>query len=206
MTWPNEGPLELPALKATIKSARALSGGRVRLATADGTITIDVPQRRRHEIATVIELTVDGEASDIAPVDIASTSGSLAFGKKATASNVFQKSAHYSPAMALDDSAETRWATDSGTRQAWLEVDLGKPTTFSRVAISEAYDRVRRFELQSMTSGTTWKTFLTGTRIGEDYSATFNPVTAQRVRLNILEATEGPTIWEFQLVAPRQAP
>ncbi len=30
----------------------------------------------------------------------------------------------------------------------------------------------------------------------------FNPVTAQKVRLNILEATEGPTIYEFGLLAP----
>ena len=29
--------------------------------------------------------------------------------------------------------------------------------------------------------------------------AKFAPVTAQRVRLNITEATDGPTIWEFQL-------
>ncbi|MHB9081988.1 MAG: hypothetical protein ACYC3X_31370, partial [Pirellulaceae bacterium] len=27
----------------------------------------------------------------------------------------------------------------------------------------------------------------------------FESVTAQRVRLNITEATDGPTIWEFQL-------
>ena len=32
----------------------------------------------------------------------------------------------------------------------------------------------------------------------------FDPVTAQVVRLNILEATDGPTIWEFQLLASRR--
>jgi alpha-L-fucosidase len=69
------------------------------------------------------------------------------------------------------------------------------------VAISEEYDRVRRFDLQYK-EGDTWKTFLQGTRIGEQYSQDFPPVTAQRVRLNILEATDGPTIWEFQLQPP----
>lgn len=29
--------------------------------------------------------------------------------------------------------------------------------------------------------------------------ADFAPVTTERVRLNITEATDGPTIWEFQL-------
>ena len=105
--------------------------------------------------------------------------------------------------MALDDNPDTRWATDSGTHAAWLEVDLGKPTTFSQVAISEAYDRVRRFELQYR-AGQTWKPFVQGTTLGEEYTARFDPVTTRHVRLNILEATEGPTIWEFQLMAPKQ--
>jgi len=81
-------------------------------------------------------------------------------------------------------------------------VDLGSPVTFSRVAIKEAYDRVRRFELQYK-DGATWKTFLEGTRIGEDHTKDFDPVTAQLVRLNILEATDGPTLWEFQLLTSR---
>jgi alpha-L-fucosidase len=95
------------------------------------------------------------------------------------------------------------WATDSG-KQAWLELDLGKPLTFSRVAINEEYDRVQRFELQYK-DGDSWKTFLQGTRIGEQYAQDFQPVTAQFVRLNILDANDGPTIWEFQLLAPGKA-
>jgi len=81
-------------------------------------------------------------------------------------------------------------------------VDLGKPLTFSRVAIKEAYDRVRRFELQYK-EGDAWKTCLEGTRIGDDCAKDFDPVTAQVVRLNILEATDGPTIWEFHLLASK---
>jgi len=149
----------------------------------------------------VIELTVDVEAFDIKPAAVVSTSGSVAFGKKATASNVFQKTAHYGPDKALDDNPDTRWATDSGTKQVWLEVDLGKPVQFSHVAISEAYPRVQRFELQYK-DGQTWKTCLRGNRIGEHYAKDFAPVTARHVRLNILDATEGPTLCEFQLTAP----
>ena len=130
-----------------------------------------------------------------------SVSSSLTSGAKAKASNVFQKNRAYGPDKAVDSDPGTRWATDSGTKQAWLELDLGKPVTFGRVAISEEFDRVRRFELQSK-DGDTWKTVLQGTRIGEQYSQDFQPVTAQYVRLNILEATDGPTICEFGLLAP----
>ena len=34
-----------------------------------------------------------------------------------------------------------------------------------------------------------------------EYVKDFGPVTAKEVRLNILDATEGPTIWEFQVLA-----
>ncbi len=47
--------------------------------------------------------------------------------------------------------------------------------------------------------GEQWKTFYRGTTLGEQFSAKFDPVTAQRVRLNVLDATDGPTITEFQL-------
>jgi hypothetical protein len=71
--------------------------------------------------------------------------------------------------------------------------------TFRSARISEAYaNRVQKFELQRL-DGTKWKTFYTGTTIGESWSQNFGKMTAQRVRLNILEATDGPTIWEFQL-------
>ncbi len=109
----------------------------------------------------------------------------------------------YSAEKAFDGDRETRWATDGGTKQAWLEVDLGKPTTFSRVMIDEWAEggkRVQSFELQYQDSNK-WKTFHRGTTIGTLWEKTFEPVTAQRVRLNILEATEGPTINEFEVRA-----
>ena len=43
-----------------------------------------------------------------------------------------------------------------------------------------------------------WTTFLSGTTLGEKFEKTFAPITAREVRLNILEATEGPTINEIQ--------
>jgi alpha-L-fucosidase len=203
MNWPEDGPLELPAIKAKIVRADALSASALDIDQTEEGIVLAVPGALRDPIATVIVLTVDTEALGIAPVAVASTSGSLAFGKPTSASNVFQNSANHAARMALDDNPDTRWATDAGTHAAWLEVDLGRPVIFDRVAISEAFDRVRRFELQYRTESD-WKTFFQGTRIGEVYAARFDPVTAQHVRLHILEATEGPTLWEFQLLAPQK--
>lgn len=199
LEWPSD-TITLPALPRHVTDASLLTGGTVSVQQTDKGIEIQVPQSNRQEIDTIVKLMLNGSAGDIPPISV--SSASLASGKKATASNVYQKNPAHGPDKAFDDDPGTRWATDSGVKQAWLEVDLGKPVTFSRVSISEEYGRIRRFELQYKDADT-WKTFLQGTRIGDDYSQTFVPVTAQRVRLNILEATEGPTIWEFQLLAPK---
>jgi hypothetical protein len=71
------------------------------------------------------------------------------------------------------------------------------------VLISEPYGRVQEFEIQARLDGA-WSTFFRGTQLGEDFRATFDPVTARHVRLNLLETTEGPSIWEFQLFAPKE--
>jgi alpha-L-fucosidase len=47
--------------------------------------------------------------------------------------------------------------------------------------------------------GSAWQNFWTGTTIGNQWSQSFPPITSRLVRLNILNASDGPTIWEFQL-------
>jgi alpha-L-fucosidase len=190
----------LPPIDKKIGASRVLTGGTASVRQTDGGIEVSVPAADRKEIDTIVVLTLDGLAAE-AKVGIAATD-SVATGKKATASNVFQNmvGAH-GPAKAVDDDPETRWATDAGTHQAWLQVDLGEPRMIGRAMISEAYGRVREFELQAK-EGDSWKTFHRGTTIGEDFSAKFPPIKAQVIRLNILKATDGPTIWEFQLFAP----
>ena len=199
LSWPGD-TLRLPPIPKKITDSWVMTGGTATVKQSDEGIEIAVPEAHRQEIDTIVALRVQGPASEIPACSL--PSDSLTAGKKARASNVFQKNSHYGPAMAVDDDEATRWATDSGTHQAWLEVDLVKATTFNRVKISEAYDRVREFELQYRNDDQ-WKTFARGTKIGTKYSKEFEPVTAQQVRLNILDATEGPTIWEFQLLAPK---
>jgi len=198
LNWPDEN-LRLPPIPRKIVASSILAGGTVIVGQSDKGIEISVPKPDRNELDTIIKLELDGPAGGIPPVGL--PSASLAYGRKARASNVFQKNSGYGPDKAVDDDPATRWATDSGTKQAWLEVDLGKAVTFDRVKISEDFDRVREFELQYR-DGTAWRAFAKGTKIGSDCIRQFEPVTAQRVRLNILDSTDGPTLWEFQLLPP----
>jgi alpha-L-fucosidase len=203
--WPGE-TLALPAIPARIVRGVALTGGSVVVKQSADVIEVTLPARDRQELDTVIALELDRPASAIAPVATPAASLSLATGKKATASNVFGNMAEYGPGRALDGNSETRWATDSGSRSAWLEVDLGKPVVIGRAVIEQAYpelQRVRKFAIEYWQDGK-WQPCYRGENLGATLEATFQPITAQRVRLNISEATDGPTIWEFELYPPRK--
>ena len=201
LNWPGDR-LILPAIPKHIIGGSLLTKGKVtiRLTTNDA-IELILPKNHDQELDTIIELKLDGPASEITPVSL--PSDSLAFHKKAKASNIYQNLPMHGPNKAVDDDPTTRWATDYGVTQAWLEVDLGKPTTFNQVEMSGEYDRTRKFELQYK-DGADWKTFARGTRIRANYSTTFEPVKARYVRLNILDAIEGPSISEFHLLAPKK--
>jgi len=201
LAWKGEA-LVLPPLPKKIVGSSVLTGGTAEVKQTDEVVTISVAKAHRQEIDTIVALELDGPATDIRTGVL--RSGSVAVGKRATASNVYQKMATYSPGKAFDDDPETRWATDAGTHSAWLEVDLGQPTTIARAVIREAYaSRVQEFELQ-VREGGGWRTVARGTTLGDERELKFPPVTARAVRLNILKATEGPTIWEFHLLPPRK--
>ncbi|MCX6927174.1 MAG: alpha-L-fucosidase, partial [Verrucomicrobia bacterium] len=191
-------PLVLPPIPARVLSYWLLTGGSASVVQTEAGIEISVPPADRQSFDTVLALELDLDAGLITPVDVPGPV-SLTTGASATASNVYQNQAAYNASMAVDGNLQSRWATDVGTHQAWLEVNLGQAVTFSRAVISEAYPgRVQSFQLQRFDGGG-WQTFWTGATLGDQWAQSFTPVTAQRVRLNILNATEGPTIWEFQL-------
>jgi alpha-L-fucosidase len=199
MNWPSDGPLKIPAVGMTVKKAAVKSGGSVKMSRTEKMIELDVSQENRNPIATVIELTVDGKAFEIKPVKIVSKSNSVASGKQAKASQSYSKNEQYAPAKAFDDDPATRWATPAGTKAAWLEVDLGKEMKVGRAMINEGHwDRVRGFQLQYKVDSQ-WKSAYEGRKIVSTRRFDFDPVTARYFRLNILRATEGPTIWEMQL-------
>jgi alpha-L-fucosidase len=197
--WSGEG-LRLPALDRKVLSATLLTGGFAGLHQDESGIELRVAAPDRRPIDTIVALTLDGTA-----VDAKCVSSSLCSGRKATASNVFRAQESYAAGMAFDDDESTRWATDSGTHSAWLEVDLGVERELGRVRIVQEAPfapRVARFELQREEGGQ-WKPFYAGTKTPELFEAAFAPVRARKVRLAILEASEGPTINEFQIFAPK---
>ncbi len=131
-----------------------------------------------------------------------SGSGALSAHRPATASDVHPGGTQFGADKAVDDDPETRWATSDQIKQAWLEVELAQPAAISRLVIKELDPRLSKFQLQyRLTAGEEWKTAYEGAKAGVNFSASFPRVQARQVRLNILDSTRAPTIWEFQVFA-----
>jgi alpha-L-fucosidase len=189
-----EGTLELPALPRAVVSASLMSGTDVKVEQAGGRLRLEIQPAMIDPIDTIVRLQLDGSAMDIPPIALPS-------GITATASNIFRGQGDaYGPGSAFDGDRKTRWATDAGTRQAWIAADLGRERNIRRVALSEALgQRVRKFEFQTR-EGAEWKTLFQGSTIGPRFVRELEaPVKAREFRLDILEATEGPTFAEIEL-------
>lgn len=129
-----------------------------------------------------------------------SLSFSLTPGKPAEASNVHGNSTEYGGDKAADGDHNTRWATSDATRACWLEVDLLREEEFGRVAINEMQRRITKFQIEYRNDKSQpWQVAYAGGKAGPAFAATFKSVKARYVRLNVLEATFAPTIWEFDL-------
>jgi len=196
-----EGRMMLPPIPAKVLRSRVLTGGKVEVRQTQQGIEIAVAGDGLDALDTIIALELDRSALGLPAVEVTAATA-LTTNAKATASNIYHGLAEHGPEKAVDGRDDSRWATDEGTTSAWLEVDLGKPATFSRSVIRQAFPelkRIHKFAVEYFQDGQ-WKACCQGEDPGRKLLLKFEPVTAQRVRLNLLDATGGPTIWEFQLL------
>jgi alpha-L-fucosidase len=102
---------------------------------------------------------------------------------------------------ALDDNPDTFWSAPAGSHHAIVEVRFDHPVTFDRAMTLEWLEggqRVRQYQIEVWT-GNGWKTIARAQAIGHKKIDTFEPITATRVRLNLLSTTDAAQIREFAL-------
>ncbi len=195
MRWPDE-EIVLPDIDRELTGHTVLTGGNAVITQDDEGIHISVPADRRDPLDTIVRLEFDRAVLGVDPVRTGPPP--LVRGGRATASGAWPNPP-LGPELAFDDDQSTRWGGAPHSTDGWLAVELPQPRTFSRIRISEAYDRIEKFELQVQQDGQ-WRTIHAGTTVGADFSATFAKVKAQHIRLKILQASNVPTIWEVQLL------
>lgn len=192
--------LNLPAIDKKIKKTEILTGGKADISQTEDGIQITLPLKYQQDVDTIIKLTLAGSAEKITPVNVPSQS--ITFNKPVQASNFYQNNNDYNAQKAVDDDMTTRWATDDGAKQAWLEIDMQEPTKISSALIvQECGQRIQKYQLERFTDNK-WESFYYCDNVQMENSIKFEPITTTRIRLNILEATQGPTIAEFQVFRP----
>jgi alpha-L-fucosidase len=103
--------------------------------------------------------------------------------------------------LALDGNPDTFWSAPTGCHHAVLEVSFDRPTTFDHTLIMEwlnAGQHVQKYAIEIYQNGK-WIAVAAGRAIGHKRIDHFAPVTASRVRLNILSSSAEAHIREFQI-------
>jgi alpha-L-fucosidase len=103
--------------------------------------------------------------------------------------------------LALDGNPDTFWSAPIGSHHAVLEVNLDRPTTFDHTLTMEwlnAGQHVQKYAIEIYRGGK-WIAVAAGRAIGHKRIDHFAPVTASRVRLNILSSSAEAQIREFQI-------
>jgi len=106
---------------------------------------------------------------------------------------------------AFDGDPDTFWSAPIGSHHALLEADFDKPITFDHALTMEWLNdgqHVQKFRIEAW-KGHGWKTLVEGGPIGHKRIDQFAPVTASRVRLNIVSSSAEAHIREFQLFNTR---
>jgi alpha-L-fucosidase len=102
---------------------------------------------------------------------------------------------------AFDGDPDTFWSAPAVSHLAILEAELREPVTFDRALTMEWLNdgqRVEHYRIE-IWDGRSWKPVVEGRAIGHKRIDRFPPVTASRIRLNVISSSAEAHIREFQL-------
>ncbi len=102
---------------------------------------------------------------------------------------------------AFDGEPETFWSAPAGSHHSVLEASFANPVTFDHALTMEWLNdgqHIEHFRIEAW-DGSNWKTLVEGHAIGHKRIDSFAPVTAARVRLNILSSSSEAHVREFQV-------
>jgi alpha-L-fucosidase len=119
------------------------------------------------------------------------------YGTNLVATNNGQSSAE----AAFDNDPDTFWSAPQGSHHAILEVSFPHAITFDRALTMEWLNdgqHVQKYAIE-VYEHNAWKKIAGGQAIGHKKIDIFSPVTAERVRLNLLSTSSEAHIREFQL-------
>ena len=187
LDWPKDGLLKVP-METPVDHAWLLAdpGMNVPAERRDGTTVFKVPAQAPDPNASVIAVKLNGDVP---------ARRSLLLNKPVTASEN-QKNA----GTTVNGGVGGDWRITSQT--GTLEVDMGKPQTFSVLRLTTPYTEASKLLLE-VKDGETWKTVWSEENPkGTERVKTFPPVTGQVVRLTVTSEKPGIRVGVFELFPP----
>ena len=217
--------LTIPAMPAKILKGTLVNGKAVNFYQTRNNLQIIVPKSDRENVVTTITFETNKPLAKVGLIIPFGNSGSLAYGKKVTASSSVGQFLH-DPNSAVDDNMNTHWKLGRkkdadflkyiGTRvhyvnspnelselydmSGWLEVDLGKAQTVSKIKVLESVfvkSKITSFVVQYK-KGREWITIAKDEKMG-DWEKVISPIKARYFRLVLNERDGFSGIKEFQL-------
>ncbi|HEX3074296.1 MAG TPA: discoidin domain-containing protein, partial [Ignavibacteriales bacterium] len=116
--------------------------------------------------------------------------------KKASCSNYRYAAAEYSPAQCLDNNRKTFWAADKDTLKAELIIDMEQQEKINIIKLEEAIEygqRIAEFKIYAEINGD-WQEITSGTTVGRTRLLKFEPVTASKIKIKIVNSLAAPTL------------
>lgn len=201
--------LILPPLPKKVNSSRILTGGQVKVVQDDNSLKLIVAPSDQQEFNTIVELTVDGPAFDINPINVKS-SGSLLtlFSTHENKNSVKEKSNGprknwwHNPCKAqqmFDDCRLTCFYPNPGTTEVSVTLDFKDLATFSEGLI-DCDGKLDSLEIAVKEEGK-WKQIATFDKPGKQHILRMPTTTAQEIQLTFKtsDPKEMFRVWEFQL-------
>ena len=197
--WPQDGELLVP-IQNEVKRAWLLADAKqtaLAVTASESGATISLPAQAPDVLDTVVAVEIS-DPSHVVTVPAGKLN--LAEDKPVEVSSFWPgREDLLNKSHITDGKEETSWAAEESARTAWITVDLQTKQKISCVMLSDApFGRTQAFNVEAQINGV-WTKITEGTKIGEDSYLTFSPVKARFFRLNILKASDTPTLAEFQL-------
>ncbi len=120
----------------------------------------------------------------------------LAAGAKAEANSFRGSSDIYAASMVTDGNKDTYWSTDDDVKTASIEIELGEIKTVNYILLQEYIklgQRVKQFNVE-VWNNNAWEKVADATTIGYKRILKLDPVTTDKIRINITDSRACPLI------------
>lgn len=128
-------------------------------------------------------------------------SNNLARHAKVTASNYRGKAKIFAPSNITDENRQTYWATDDEVTTGSFEIGLNNPTLVKYLMLQEYIQlgqRVKSFTIEAWKDGK-WQQVAGATTIGYKRILKIEPITTNKIRVNIIASKASPVISNLAL-------